>query len=249
MRVFNKALIFGAGSAIAQELTNILLKNDFSAVLADRNVSRIKKISIRPGYLRSIEFIKGPDYQDNFKYITNLKRILNREDITHIFFCHGFMPSGNYRNSNELIKTYNCNLISNAIALAEIERSKKIKKSLKKIIIIGSIAGDRGKGKNPIYDSSKAALEHLSIGYSQRFIKFGINFLFVKPGNVISPMTAKKNKNLLWVEPNYVARDIWNALNDNKNIIYTPYFWKYIMFFVRLIPEVIFRKLKIGYLN
>ena len=42
-----------------------------------------------------------------------------------------------------------------------------------------------------------------------------------------------------------VADDIWKAVQKRRNVIYTPFFWRYIMLIIRHIPEFIFKKMKI----
>jgi short-subunit dehydrogenase len=45
--------------------------------------------------------------------------------------------------------------------------------------------------------------------------------------------------------PEKVAQDILSAVRKKKNVIYTPFFWRYIMLIIRHIPEAIFKKLSI----
>ena len=39
--------------------------------------------------------------------------------------------------------------------------------------------------------------------------------------------------------------NLWKAVRKRKNVIYTPFFWRYIMLIIRHIPEPIFKKMKI----
>jgi short-subunit dehydrogenase len=58
-------------------------------------------------------------------------------------------------------------------------------------------------------------------------------------------MTSNIPKNFLFVSPEKVAKDIIKAIEKRRNVIYTPFFWKYIMFIIKSIPENIFKKLKL----
>ena len=42
-----------------------------------------------------------------------------------------------------------------------------------------------------------------------------------------------------------ISNDIINSINKGKTIIYSKWFWKWIMFFIKLIPESIFKKLNL----
>ena len=57
-------------------------------------------------------------------------------------------------------------------------------------------------------------------------------------------MTAHVKKGPLFASPKDVAKDIVKAIENKKNILYTPFFWRWIMLIVRLIPEAIFKRLK-----
>jgi short-subunit dehydrogenase len=49
----------------------------------------------------------------------------------------------------------------------------------------------------------------------------------------------------LTATPAQVAKDIWRAFKKNKDVIYTRWMWRWIMFIIKNIPEFIFKKLKL----
>jgi short-subunit dehydrogenase len=69
--------------------------------------------------------------------------------------------------------------------------------------------------------------------------------LTIKPGFVDTPMTAEFPKGLLWAQPDSIAKDIFKGISSQRNVIYTPWFWTLIMVLIRLIPESIFKRLKL----
>jgi short-subunit dehydrogenase len=58
-------------------------------------------------------------------------------------------------------------------------------------------------------------------------------------------MTYGLDGMFLVAAPEKVAQDIMQAVRKKRNVIYTPFFWRYIMLIIRHIPEVIFKKLSI----
>jgi hypothetical protein len=40
-----------------------------------------------------------------------------------------------------------------------------------------------------------------------------------------------------------VARDIYTAIRKRRDILYTPWFWRPVLFVLRLIPERVFKRL------
>ena len=112
------------------------------------------------------------------------------------------------------------------------------------IVAIGSVAGDRGRATNYAYGAAKGALEIFLSGLRQRLHKSGVQVLLVKPGFVDTPMTAAFKKGPLWASPERVARDIVRAMEKGKSVIYTPWWWRWIMLVIRLIPEALFVRLR-----
>jgi short-subunit dehydrogenase len=59
-------------------------------------------------------------------------------------------------------------------------------------------------------------------------------------------MTAAiANKGALWARPDRVAAGIVQAIDRRRNIVYLPWFWRWIMLVIRHIPEPLFKRLKL----
>jgi short-subunit dehydrogenase len=58
-------------------------------------------------------------------------------------------------------------------------------------------------------------------------------------------MTPHLPKGPLFASPERVAKDIIKAMEKKKCVLYTPWFWRWIMLVIRLIPETIFRQFKL----
>lgn len=109
--------------------------------------------------------------------------------------------------------------------------------------VIGSVAGDRGRGSNYLYGSAKAAVDACASGLRARLFKKGVHVLTIKPGFVATPMTVGLNLPAkLTVTPTRVADDICKAIEARKDVIYTPWFWALIMLIIRVVPEKIFKR-------
>lgn len=113
------------------------------------------------------------------------------------------------------------------------------------IAVISSVAGERGRQSNYLYGAAKGALSIYLQGLRQRLAKAGVQVLTIKPGFVATPMTAHLPQNLLFVSPERVARDIDKALRQQRDTIYTPWFWRPIMAIVRAIPEPLIKKFEL----
>lgn len=114
------------------------------------------------------------------------------------------------------------------------------------IIGISSVAGDRGRASNYLYGSAKAGFTAFLSGLRNRLAGKGVRVLTVKPGFVSTAMTATMTlPPLLTATPDDVARDIFAAVEKKSDIIYTKWYWRWIMLIVRLLPECVFKRLSL----
>jgi decaprenylphospho-beta-D-erythro-pentofuranosid-2-ulose 2-reductase len=109
---------------------------------------------------------------------------------------------------------------------------------------ISSVAADRGRRSNYIYGSAKASVTTFLSGMRQELYAAGVRVVTIKPGFVVTPMTAAFRHGVLWAQPARVARDIVRAMDHGTPVLYTPWFWRPIMLLVRLVPERVFRRLR-----
>ncbi len=110
------------------------------------------------------------------------------------------------------------------------------------IVGISSVAAERGRVKNPGYNASKAGFDTYLEALRNRLTRHGVHVLTVRPGPVDTPMT-KDAGGLFMVPPQTVTQDILRALRKRKQVLYTPARWRLIMFVVRHLPSVVFRRL------
>ena len=114
------------------------------------------------------------------------------------------------------------------------------------IVVIGSVAGDRGRGSNYVYGAAKAGVAAFTLGLSHRLYPTNLRVLLVKPGLVDSPMTAHLERSgLFWATPDTVAACIDRAVRNGRTVVYCPWFWAVIMAVIRLLPHPILFRTKL----
>ncbi|MBT8127471.1 MAG: SDR family NAD(P)-dependent oxidoreductase, partial [Gammaproteobacteria bacterium] len=113
------------------------------------------------------------------------------------------------------------------------------------IAVISSVAGDRGRQSNYVYGSAKGTVTLYLQGLRNRLHKSNVNVITVKPGFVDTPMTSGMNKGLLWAKPEKIADTIFRAIDRRRDVVYAPWFWRYIMLIIRMIPELLFKRLNL----
>ncbi len=113
------------------------------------------------------------------------------------------------------------------------------------VIGISSVAGDRGRIGNYVYGAAKAGFATYLSGLRNRLTRAGGHVVTVKPGFVDTAMTWGLPGMFLVASPESVARDLLRATDKRRDVIYTPFFWRWIMLIIRSIPERMFKKMSI----
>lgn len=148
-------------------------------------------------------------------------------------------------NVDQLRSLLDTNFVSAAIWMESIAKQFEAQ-GHGHLVVIGSVAGDRGRQSNYIYGSTKSGLERISEGMAHRFAtRKDIHVTLVKPGFIDTPMTAHIEKSgPLWAQPEQVAAEIRKSVRKKRVRIYTPWFWRFILIIVRALPIPIFHKTK-----
>ncbi len=115
------------------------------------------------------------------------------------------------------------------------------------IVGVSSVAGERGRSSNYVYGAAKAGLSAFLSGLRNRFGKTKIRVVTVKPGFVRTKMTAgMKLPPLLTAGPAQVAEAIYRATAVRpRDVIYVKPIWLIVMTIIKLIPEPIFKRLRL----
>ena len=115
------------------------------------------------------------------------------------------------------------------------------------LIVIGSVAGDRGRASNYLYGAAKGGLAVLVQGIAHRLAKSGASAVVVKPGFVDTPMTAHIARKGCYGRSRRQSAKRSCVLRTQiaRPMNYTPGFWRWIMTAIRVTPSTIFHKTKL----
>jgi short-subunit dehydrogenase len=112
------------------------------------------------------------------------------------------------------------------------------------VVVIGSVAGDRGRRKNYLYGSAKGGLATYAEGLRARLFPCGATVTVVKPGFIDTAMTWGLPGLFLVSSPQLCAQAILAAAKKGRPVLYHPGFWRLIMLIIRHIPATIMKRLK-----
>lgn len=113
------------------------------------------------------------------------------------------------------------------------------------LAVIGSVAGDKGKRSNYAYGSAKAMVEVYTQGLRQRLYSSNVRVLLLKPGMVRTKMTEELEQGFLYSSCSSVAKQLKKALFGKGDVYYLPGFWRWILMVFKLMPEALFKRLKL----
>jgi NAD(P)-dependent dehydrogenase (short-subunit alcohol dehydrogenase family) len=111
------------------------------------------------------------------------------------------------------------------------------------LAVITSVAGVRGRRSNYVYGSAKAAVSTYLEGLRGRLAAAGVAVVDVRPGFVDTPMTAHLPKNPLFASAKTVGVRVHRAIERGEDVVYTPGFWRPIVWVLRAIPGFVFKRL------
>lgn len=243
-----KIMVIGATSAIAHATTKLFASDGDRLFLVARDIKKLDAVAddlkVRGADQVEVCVLDMLMYDQHLNIIRQAETSLGGLDM--VLIAHGTLPDQKAcEESFDLArKEFEVNCMSTISMLTHLANYFEQKKS-GTIAVISSVAGDRGRQSNYIYGTTKAAVSLFMQGLRNRLYQSGVHVLTIKPGFVDTPMTAKFQKGLLWVQPDRIAREIYRAINKRHEIAYMPKFWRYIMVVIRLIPEGIFKKLRL----
>lgn len=243
-----RILVIGAGSAIAESTARIFAERGDSLFLVGRKPtvldSMCADLRIRGAGAVGMHVLDANDFSAHEAMLGAAEQSLGGLDV--VLLAHGTLSDQKKCESSvELtLQELTTNGLSVVAILTRVAAKFEERKS-GTIVVISSVAGDRGRQSNYVYGSAKALVTAFTSGLRQRLYKSGVAVVTIKPGFVDTPMTAGFPKGLLWAKPQQIAAGIVRAVDRSATVVYLPGFWRLIMLIIRCIPESIFRRLKL----
>jgi len=240
-------IIIGATSAIAQAFARLLAKENTRLMLWGRSREKLEIVAadLRARGPAVVE-LEAFDFNDFPRHAEALERARAKGDWDTAIICHGSL-SDQQAGEKDFVaaeQEFRTNCLS-ALSFLTVLANYFEQRGGGNLAAISSVAGDRGRQSNYIYGAAKSAVTTFMAGLRNRLWSKGVYVLTIKPGFVDTPMTAHLAKSRLFATPEKVAGDIFKAINNRKCVLYTPWFWRWIMLVIKLIPETIFRRLKL----
>lgn len=241
-----RVLILGAMSDIAQALARDYAAHGHDVVLACRDADRLSPLAdelrAQCNVAASCVEFDALDYASHAAFYNGLSPAV---DVAVCVF--GYLGDAERARTDfdEARRILEVNYLG-AVSILDVVASDFERRGRGTLIGIGSVAGDRGRQSNYHYGSAKAAFAAYLSGLRNRLVPAGVHVMTVKPGFVRTRMTADLAlPERLTATPQQVAADIRRADERGVNVLYTRWFWRFIMLVICSIPEPLFKRLKL----
>ena len=238
-------LILGASSAIARAFVREVARRGAAVTVAGRDTDDLDAIAA-DARLRgaSSVLVLHCDAADAASRAEFMRQLPLEAAQLNLLLAIGNMPEQQVMDSDPALLsnmlatnfTGPMDLIQALAPQFEAQRSGRI-------VVIGSVAGDRGRRKNYLYGSAKAGLGVYADGLRARLFVAGATVTLIKPGFVDTAMTWGLPGLFLVASPTECARQILRAADSGAASAYVPFFWRYIMLIIRHIPAQMMKKL------
>lgn len=242
-------LILGATSPIAREFARLAAAGGADLVLAGRDIEDMERSAtdIRIRSQRAVTVVAF-DALDIAAHEAFVRDVAERgEGTLGVFVAFGFMPSqAEIDAAPELgAEVITANFTGAASVLQRLKPVLERRKGV--VVVLGSVAGDRGRASNYTYGSAKAGLHAFLQGLRIVLDRSGVRVINIKPGFIDTSMSWGNVKDgPLMATPKALAeRALKLADGKGAGESYFPWFWFFIMTIIKSVPYRIFRKLPI----
>ena len=242
-------LILGATSAIAEEVARVLSIRGDRLFLLARDATKLAAVAESLG--SPVVGFDSADFDDaeaNGGRVTRAIATMGGLDMAVI--AHGWLgdqieSEHSFEHAAAVIATNFTSAVSLVIPIVNHFETQR----RGSLVVLSSVAGDRGRPRNYTYGAAKGALTLYLQGVRSRLYKTAplVRIVTVRLGPVDTPMTRNHPKNALFGEPRSVARSIVHAASAGPEDVYVPWYWQPIMATVKNLPEQLFQRL--GFLS
>ena len=245
-----RIVIIGATSAIAEHCARLWVQNQpVDLTLVGRDTQRIERVAtdLKVRSPQSQIRVVQAEFLDPEAIDATVENIVQSGNVDIVLIAHGSLPD--QADCQDDLQACREALDVNGVSpvlYAEAFAKQMAKADHGTIALIGSVAGDRGRKSNYVYGAAKGLVTRYAQGLQHRFAGTGVKVVLIKPGPTDTPMTAHlKGKGAKLAPVEGVAKQIVDAVEAGKPLVYAPGKWWLIMMVIRHLPAFVFNKMDI----
>lgn len=239
-----KAIVMGASSGIGHEVARLMIERGWTVGVAARRVDKLEDLrTCAPERV----FTAQIDVTDTHAEETLCKLIDRMKGIDLYFHAAGI----GWKNPTLQAEKELMTMLTNAMGFTRMVDAAYryfAENGGGHIACITSIAGTKGLGPAPAYSATKAmqntylqALEQLAATK-----QLNISFTDIRPGFVDTPLLTGSSRLPMLMNAENVAKSIMKAIDKKRHISVIDWRWCILTALWRLIPNWIWRRMKLA---
>jgi len=240
-------VVLGGSSSIGRAFARTAAATGAEILLAGRDEEDLERTAgdIATQFSVAAECLRF-DALDIASHDTLCDAVGGREGPVGIFLLFGFMPEQTEIDADHELgrQTIDVNYTGAVSALSRLAPLLEERPG-SRVVVLSSVSGDRGRLKNYVYGSAKAGLNAYLQGLRARLWRTGSSVTTVKAGFIDTDMTFGSPGLFLVATPTACAEACLTLALKEREVAYFPWFWRYIMLIIRVIPERIFKRMSI----
>ena len=243
-------LILGATSAMAEHAARHFAGEGGHLLLTARDETKLAQVAddLKVRGASEVELLPAFDASSSDGTKRLMEALLNIDTpLDHILVAHGHLPDQEACEKDVARTDLEMELnFMSTVRLCTVLGNRLQEQGHGTLAVISSVAGLRGRQSNYVYGAAKGGINIFLQGLRNRLAFHGVRVVTLLPGFVDTPMTADIEKGPLFVSAETAGRLIHKALTrGNLDVVYIPFFWRFILWVIRAIPETVFKKLKL----
>jgi decaprenylphospho-beta-D-erythro-pentofuranosid-2-ulose 2-reductase len=248
MPQWNHAVVVGASSGLGEAIARRLAREGTHVSLVARRLEVLEAVakSINGNLGRECAVAYRADVRNVGESQRTFEEIIETgPPVDLIVYSSGVMPKGSREGfpTDEDVSAIATNFTGavvwlNAAATYFGERGHGT------IVGIGSIAGDRGRQGNPVYNATKAGLATYLEALRSRLKPRGVVVVTIKPGLMRTPMLGSRPGFKPAIRADAAAWLVLKATRKGRRTAYVPPWWAAIAFLIKIMPPQIMERVK-----
>ena len=230
-----RAIVVGATSGIGKALSKLLVANGYLVGITGRRTELLEEIKAENTdkiFINTFDTTNTLDIENHLNELTN--------DLGGLELLVISSGTGDFNEALDFSiekRSIDTN-VSGFTSITDWAINYFEKQKFGHLVAISSIAGLRGNWLAPAYSASKAYQINYLEGVGQKVYKtkLPIYITDIRPGFVNTEMA--KGDHLFWVAPvEKAAKQIWNAINKKRKIVYVTKRWILLAVLFKLAPN------------
>ncbi|MEM9684427.1 MAG: SDR family NAD(P)-dependent oxidoreductase, partial [Pseudomonadota bacterium] len=240
-------IVMGASSSIGRAFARQAAADGADIVLAGRDTDDLQRLAADVALRADCDVdVIYFDAQATGQHEEFVDRCVGRDGSINLMLLFGTMPDQDATDADfELARqSIEVNYVG-AVSVLNRFAPHLEKQGAGKVVVLSSVAGDRGRIKNYLYGSAKGALNLYLQGLRARLQRSEVSVTTVKAGFMDTDMTFGLPGMFLVASPEDCAAACLKLSDKGREVAYFPFFWWGIMTIIKAIPERIFKRLSI----